>query len=249
MIAFDFLESLNFAVSKTGTLHGCHIWWKIFGCHCCYKCQGLNHLAVDCKVSPLLSSKFFSNSAGGFKVFKSSLVGAKSYAKTVFVVLPVASAANVKHVLGATPKAGLSLVPVVASVPDSVVESRLVSLESHLNKLSLLIKSIIEPVGFLVVLVTKLLSTPPVVNGSIEESLIGVKKQVKAMAAVIFMLQKDIGFLKKKCEQDSLEAASDDEDINNNNDNNKDFSVYNNIFDVIMHLWEDQPSSIKSNSN
>ncbi|KAG9300854.1 hypothetical protein G9A89_004484 [Geosiphon pyriformis] len=36
------------------------------------------------------------------------------------------------------------------------------------------------------------------------------------------------------------------DDVDDDDDKDKDFSVYDNTFDVMMHLWEDQPSSIKS---
>ncbi|KAG9299081.1 hypothetical protein G9A89_020394 [Geosiphon pyriformis] len=186
------------------------------GCHHCYRCQDLDHLAVDCKVSPPLSPKF------------SSFTSAKSYAKAVaFVISPAAAAAGIDPVLS-----GISL---------------LASMESHLNELALLVKSIIEPVGSLVVLVTKLLSISPAVNITLRESVIGLEKQVKAVAAVASMLNRNVKSLTKKCDQISLEDASNNDDMDDENDEGKNFSVYDDIFDMMMQLWEGQPPSIKSN--
>ncbi|KAG9297645.1 hypothetical protein G9A89_011160 [Geosiphon pyriformis] len=235
VVTFDFLESLKIAVSKTGILCGCRIWWETPRCHHCYRCQGLDHLALECKVSPPPLPKVSSNFSGGSKVFKSSFAGSKSsfaesksYAKAAAIVVPpVAAAANLD--LGA----------------------RLASLESHLGKLSLLIKSLVEPVGALVALVTKLLFTSLAINASVKECVDGLAKQNKGLGAVATVMQKRITCLEKICEWVCLEDESDVDDMvddvdNDDNDDDKDFSVYDNTFDVMMHLWEDQPSKIKS---
>ncbi|KAG9290733.1 hypothetical protein G9A89_011696 [Geosiphon pyriformis] len=182
----------------------------------------LDYLAVNCKVLPLFSSKVFFNSVNSSKVFEFSFAGAKSYAKAVSVILLIASAADVDSVIGAPSKARLLLVPVVSLVLNSVVESRLASMEFHFDKLFLLIKSIIESVGSLVVLVIKLLFILPAVDVIIDESLIEVEKQVKVVTAV--------------CDQVSLEKAFNDKNMDDNNDDDKDFSVYNDTFNVMIHL-------------
>ncbi|KAG9289234.1 hypothetical protein G9A89_022544 [Geosiphon pyriformis] len=88
---------------------------------------------------------------------KSFFVGAKSYAKTaIFVVPPVAAAADMNLVFGAPFKDVVPLLLIVSSGSDVVVNARLAFLETQLSELSLLIKFIFESVGFLVVLVTKL---------------------------------------------------------------------------------------------
>ncbi|KAG9306095.1 hypothetical protein G9A89_015999 [Geosiphon pyriformis] len=85
---------------------------------------------------------------------------------------------------------------------------------------------IIEPIGFLVVLITKLLSIPPVIDVLVKKSLAELAKQIKAVNAVTSIMQKKIMNLKKKCEQACLEKVFDNDDINNdNNDDNKDFLV------------------------
>ncbi|KAG9304246.1 hypothetical protein G9A89_019808 [Geosiphon pyriformis] len=113
------------------------------------------------------------------------------------------------------------------------IKSRLTSLEFHLSELSVLIKSLVEPVSALVVLVTKLLSTPPTIDVLIKESMAELAKQNKGLAAVVIMMQKRIIHLKKKCKWACLEDVSEeDEVIDDNNDDNKDFSVYDNTIMV-----------------
>ncbi|KAG9299313.1 hypothetical protein G9A89_013961 [Geosiphon pyriformis] len=159
---------------------------------------GLDHLALEYKVSPPLPPKVPSNFSGSPKVFKSSFAGFKSYAKAAaFVVLPIAAAADVNLDLSGLPP---NYNAHVACCP------------------------FFEPVGALVALVTKLLSIPSAVDISIKECVDG--------------------------EQICLENGSDvDNMLDDVNDNDKNFSVYDNTFDVMMHLWEEQPSKIKSSSD
>ncbi|KAG9305524.1 hypothetical protein G9A89_003587 [Geosiphon pyriformis] len=250
VVTFDFLESLNIAVSKTGTLCGCRIWWETPECHCCYRCQSLDHLALECKVSPPLPPKVSSDFSGGPKVFKSSFARSKSYAKAAAIMVPpVAAAADMNLDLSGLLPTTTLMLPIAPSAINNAVKARLASLESHLGELSLLIKSLVEPVGALVVLVTKLLPTPPAVDVSIKESVVGLAGQNKGLAAIAIVMQKRLTCLEKKCEWACLEDVSDNDDMDDDDDDDiedKDFSVYDNTFDVIMHLWKDQPSSIKS---
>ncbi|KAG9299683.1 hypothetical protein G9A89_006399 [Geosiphon pyriformis] len=191
----------------------------------------LDHLAVDCKVLLLLSPKLFFNSVSSSNIFKSFFVGAKSYAKAVtFVVPSVAAAANTDLAFGAPSKGVVPLLPVVSSGSDVAVNA---------NELSLLIKSIVEPVGFLVVLVTKLLSTPPVMAEAMKKSVIGLENQINAVHAVAFVLQKEVWAIKLRSGKIHFDI-SDDEDIDDekkDNDNDvKDFSVYDDTFNVMMEL-------------
>ncbi|KAG9299753.1 hypothetical protein G9A89_013113 [Geosiphon pyriformis] len=189
----------------------------------------LDYLAVDCKMLPPFYSKIFSNSAGGPKIFKLFFAGIKSYAKAAAYVVPLILVPS---------KSVMSLLFVVSFGSDVAVNAKLASLEFHLGELSLLIKSLVEPVGMLVVLVTKLLSALPAVNVFVKESVAGLKKMIH---------------LEKKCEQVCLEDVSnnnnidDDDNNNDNNDNIKDFSVYDNTFDLMINLWKDQLFSIKFN--
>ncbi|KAG9292552.1 hypothetical protein G9A89_006923 [Geosiphon pyriformis] len=207
----------------------------------------LDHLAMDYKKSPPPLPKLFSNTSGGPKVFIFLFTGSKFYAKAAaFVGPPGAAAANMNLDLGGPPKTTTPMVPAIPFVLNSAVESRLVFLEFHLSELSVLIKFLVEPIGALVVLVTKLLSTLTAVDVSVKECVDGLAKQNKSLAAIASVMQRRITHFEKRCEQASLKDRSNVDDMADNNDNNdKDFSVYDNIFDVMMHLWEGQPSSIK----
>ncbi|KAG9284501.1 hypothetical protein G9A89_014105 [Geosiphon pyriformis] len=232
VVIFDSLESLNIAVSKTG----------------------LDHLALECKVSLSLPPKVPSNFFGGPKVFKSLFAGSKSYAKAAAIMVPpIAAAADMNLDLGSSPPTTTLMLSVALSAINNAVKARLASLESHLGELSLLIKFLVEPVGALVVLVTKLLSIPSAVDVSVKESVAELAEQNKGLAAIAIVIQKKLTCLKKKCKQACFEDVLDndnmDDDNNDDNVKDKDFSVYDNTFDVIMHLWEDQPSNIKSSPN
>ncbi|KAG9294705.1 hypothetical protein G9A89_008184 [Geosiphon pyriformis] len=252
-VIFDSLESLNAAVSKTGTLHGCHIWWETLGCHSCYRYQSLDYLAVDYKVLLPLFLKLSSNFASGSNIIKSSFVGAKSYAKaTTFVVPLVAAAANMDLAFGAPPKSVVPLLLVVSSGSNVAVNAKLASLETQLSKLFLLIKFIVKPVGFLVVLVTKLLSTLSVIAETIKKSMVGLRNQINAVHVVASALQKKVGPIKLKSGKIYFDISNNkDMDDDNDDDNNdvKNFSVYDNIFGVIIKLWKVQSSIIRSNPN
>ncbi|KAG9294463.1 hypothetical protein G9A89_001968 [Geosiphon pyriformis] len=205
------------------------------------KCQDLDHLTINCKKSPPHSPKLSSNTSDGPKIFKLLFARSKSYAKAAaFVVPPSAAAANMNLDLSGSPKTTSPMVPAVSSVPNSAVESRLASLESHLSELSVLIKSLVELVSVLVALVTKLLFTLSAVDGSVKKCVDELAKQNKELAAVATMMQKRITHLEKICEWTCLEDRSDVDnmvdDINNNDYEDKNFSVYDNIFDVMMHL-------------
>ncbi|KAG9286925.1 hypothetical protein G9A89_001163 [Geosiphon pyriformis] len=216
-----------------------------------FQCQDLNYLAVNCKKSSSFLPKLFFNTSGGFKVFKSSFAGSKFYAKAAALMVPsVAAATDIDLNLDGPPKNTTSMLPAVFSAPNFAVESRLTFLKFHFSKLSVLIKSLVELVGALVVLVTKLLSILSAVDVSVKESMAELAKQNKDLAVVASLIQKKITHFKKKCKQACLEDVFDDNNmVNNNNNNDKDFSVYNNTFNVMMHLWENQPSGIKSSPN
>ncbi|KAG9297643.1 hypothetical protein G9A89_011158 [Geosiphon pyriformis] len=181
--------------------------FRLFGC-------GLQGVATS---PPKLSSNF----AGGSNIFKSFFVGAKSYAKAATsVVPPVAAAADMDLVFGAPSKGVVLLLPVVSSGSDVAVNARLASLETQLSELSLLIKSIVEPVGSLVVLVTKLLSTSPIMAKAMKENVVGLRSQINAVCAVTSVLQKKVGAIKLRSGKVHFDISNDkDMDDNNNKDN------------------------------
>ncbi|KAG9306116.1 hypothetical protein G9A89_016020 [Geosiphon pyriformis] len=122
------------------------------------------------------------------------------------------AAADMNLDLGGPPPITTLLLSVASSAFNNAVETRLASLESHF-------------VNYFYVLV--------------KESVTGLVEQNKGLAAIAIVIQKKMTCLEKKCEQACLEDMLDNNDIDdNNNDDVKDknFSVYNNMFDVMMHL-------------
>ncbi|KAG9301586.1 hypothetical protein G9A89_016656 [Geosiphon pyriformis] len=201
----------------------------------------LNHLAVDCKKLPLLPPKLLFNTFGGPKNFKPLFVESKFYAKAAAVVVSLGVvAANMDLDFVGPPKTVTSMLPAIPFAPNSAVEFRLASLESHLSKLSVLIKSLVEPVSALVALVTKLLSTPSAMDVSVKKCVNGLAKQNKGLAAVATMIQKRMTCLEKICEWACLEDRSDGDNMVNdvdNDDEDKDFLVYDNTFDVFFFVF------------
>ncbi|KAG9303749.1 hypothetical protein G9A89_018646 [Geosiphon pyriformis] len=138
---------------------------------------------------PPLPPKLPFNTFGSPNNFKPSFVESKFYAKAAaFVVSPGAAAADMDFDLGGPSKTVTSMLSAVFSAPNSAVESRLASLESHLSELSVLIKSLVEPVDALVALVTKLLSILSVMDVSVKKCVNGLAKQNKGLAAVATMM-------------------------------------------------------------
>ncbi|KAG9290716.1 hypothetical protein G9A89_011679 [Geosiphon pyriformis] len=194
VVTFDSLKSLNIVVSKTG----------------------LDHLALKYKILPLLSPKVSSNFSGGSKVFKSSFAGSKSYAKTAVIMVPLVAAAADTNLDLSSPLLSTTTLrlPAAPSAFNIAVEARLAFLESHLGELSLLIKFLVEPVGALVALVTKLLSTSPAIDASVKECVNKLKR--------IIHLEK---ICEWACLKDGLDVDNMVDDIDNDDNNNKDFSV------------------------
>ncbi|KAG9305985.1 hypothetical protein G9A89_009309 [Geosiphon pyriformis] len=185
-----------------------------------------------------LSFKFFSNTSSGPKIFKPLFAGSKFYAKAAaFVVLLGAIAADIDLDLGDPSKTTILMVLAVPFLFNFAVESRLASLESHFSELFVLIKFLVESVGALVVLVTKLLSTPTAMDVLVKKCVDGLAKQNKGLAVVAIVMQKKMTRLEKKCEQAGLKDGSDVDDmVNDDDDDNKNFSVYDNIFNIMIYL-------------
>ncbi|KAG9298352.1 hypothetical protein G9A89_002840, partial [Geosiphon pyriformis] len=175
LVTFGSQGDLNSAVVKTGTLRKCCIWWETPGCRHCFRCQEMGHLAIDCKISPPPTPKVL-------KVFKSHFVGSASYAKT------------------AAPS-GLSefpplVAPLAASVVDPAVGSRLDSLEKQISDLAALVKSIVEPVGFLVALVSRLLDDNVTKAVQVKKDLISMKSAANNFSNLLVGVSKDITCLR-----------------------------------------------------
>ncbi|KAG9301422.1 hypothetical protein G9A89_018094 [Geosiphon pyriformis] len=160
---------------KTGTLRKCRIWWETPGCWCCFRCQEMGHLAMDCKIFSPPTLKIP-------KVFKSCFVSSALYAKT------------------AAPS-GLSEFPLLvassaASAADPAVSSRLDSLEKQISDLAALVKSIVEPVGSLVALVSCFLDDNAAKAVQVEKNLIFIKSAANNFSNLLVEVSKDIACLR-----------------------------------------------------
>ncbi|KAG9300322.1 hypothetical protein G9A89_011395 [Geosiphon pyriformis] len=150
------------------------------------------YLAVDCKV---VSSPFPKAS----KVFKPYFVGFLSYAKAF--APPVMS----------------EFPPLVASVSfvavvDSAVGSRLDSLEKQISDLATLVKSIVEPVGSLVALVSHLLDDNAVKTIQLKKDLFSMKYASNNFANFLVGVSKDIACFRSEVDfngmdYDDIQAA------------------------------------------
>ncbi|KAG9286691.1 hypothetical protein G9A89_012241 [Geosiphon pyriformis] len=128
LVTFGSQTNLDLAVIRTGKLRKSCIWWETPGFQCCFRCQEVGHLAVDCKVALL-------------PLFK-------------------------------TPK--------------------------QISDLAALVKSIVEPVGSLVVLVSYLLDDNTVKTVQLEKDLFSIKYAYNNFANLLVGVSKDIACLKSK---------------------------------------------------
>ncbi|KAG9293008.1 hypothetical protein G9A89_016370 [Geosiphon pyriformis] len=187
LVMFDSQDDLDSAVVKTGTLRKCHIWWETPGCRHCFRCQEMGHLAVDCKISLPSTPKVP-------KVFKSCFVGSASYAKT------------------AAPSGLSEFPPLVAllavSVADSAVGSRLDSLEKQISDLAALVKSIVESVGSLVALVSRLFDNNAIKTVQVEKDIVSIKSAANNFANLMVRVSKDIACLRSEVDFGGMDYDS-----------------------------------------
>ncbi|KAG9303420.1 hypothetical protein G9A89_013746 [Geosiphon pyriformis] len=145
------------------------------------------YLAIDCKISPPPTPKVP-------KIFKSRFVGSASYAKT------------------AAPS-GLSefpplVAPLAASVVDPAVGSRLDSLEKQILDLAVLVKSIVEPVSFLVALVSRLLDDNAAKAVQVKKDLISMKNAANNFSNLLVGVSKDIACLRSEVDFGDIDYNS-----------------------------------------
>ncbi|KAG9290296.1 hypothetical protein G9A89_022272 [Geosiphon pyriformis] len=187
LVTFDSQGDLDSAVVKTGTLKKCHIWWETSGCWRCFRCQKMGHLAMNCKISPPPTPKVP-------KVFKSCFVSSALYAKTAAL-------------------SGLSefpplVAPLAVSVADSAVGSRLNSLEKQISDLAALVKSIVEPVSSLVVLVSHLLDDNAIKAVQVEKDIVSMKSAANNFANLMVGVSKDIACLRSEVDFGGMDYDS-----------------------------------------
>ncbi|KAG9302519.1 hypothetical protein G9A89_007223 [Geosiphon pyriformis] len=144
----------------------------------CFQCQETDHLAVDCKVV----SPSFSKAS---KIFKPNFVGSLSYAKT-----------SAPPVMSEFPLLVAFASPV--AVVNPVVGSRLNSLEKQISDLAALVKFIVESVGFLVVLVSRLLDDNAIKAVQVEKDLFSMKYASNNFANLMVSMSKDFACLRSE---------------------------------------------------
>ncbi|KAG9300587.1 hypothetical protein G9A89_004021 [Geosiphon pyriformis] len=208
LVTFGSQSDLNSAVVKTETP----------GCRCCFRCQEMGHLAIDCKIFPPPIPKVP-------KIFKSRFVGSASYAKT------------------AAPS-GLSefpplVAPLAAFVVDPAVGSRLNFLEKQISDLAALVKSIVEPIGSLIALVSRLLDDNAAKAVQVEKDLISMKSAANNFSNLLVGVSKNIACLRSEVDfgdmdYDSMLAV-------------KPFFLSENTIEHVIALWRMSGAETRGN--
>ncbi|KAG9292062.1 hypothetical protein G9A89_017962 [Geosiphon pyriformis] len=147
------------------------------GCQRCFRCQEMGHLAADCKIFSPSTSKIF-------KVFKSYFVGSASYTKTA--------------ALSDLFEFPLLVASLAASAANPAVSSKLDSLEKQISDLAALIKSIVEPVGSLVVLVSRLLNDNAAKAVQVKKDIISMKSAANNFSNLMVGVSKNIACLRSE---------------------------------------------------
>ncbi|KAG9289156.1 hypothetical protein G9A89_022465 [Geosiphon pyriformis] len=132
------------------------------------------------------------------KVFKSYFVGSASYAK-------IAAPSGLSEFL---PLVASLVAPLVVSAADPAVGSRLDSLEKQILDLAALVKSIVEPVGFLVALVSRLLDNNAVKTVQIKKDIISMKSAANNFASFMVGVSKDFACLRSEVDFGNMDYDS-----------------------------------------
>ncbi|KAG9292026.1 hypothetical protein G9A89_017925 [Geosiphon pyriformis] len=218
LVTFDSQGDLDSAVVKTSTLRKCRIWWETPGCRHCFRCQEMGHLVMDCKI-------FSPSTLKVPKVFKSRFVDSASYAKT------------------AAPSGLSEFPPLVvssaASAADPAVSSRLDSLKKQISDLAALVKSIVEPVGFLVALVSRFLDDNVIKAVQVEKDIVSMKSAANNFSNLMVGVSKDIAYLRSKIDfgnmdYDGVLAA-------------KSFFLSEDTIEHVIALWRMSGAETRSN--
>ncbi|KAG9284430.1 hypothetical protein G9A89_023687 [Geosiphon pyriformis] len=211
---------LNSAVVKTDTLKKCRIWWETPGCWCCFRCQEIGHLVVDCKIFPPPTPKIP-------KVFKSCFVGGVFYAKASAFL----------------DSSEFSLLVAFTSsfmvVGDSLVSSRLAFLESDLVKLSTLVESIVKPVGFLVKLFEQFINGDLVSSSKLGLKVNEVMVHMGSFIKIVGKLEKKVVSLKKECCIEDINMSGNSEHL---------IGLDNEVFSNLLFLWKHKLINVKANA-
>ncbi|KAG9304054.1 hypothetical protein G9A89_005964 [Geosiphon pyriformis] len=193
---------------------------KILGCQQCFRCQEVGHLAVDCKVSSPPPSKTP-------KVFNTHFVSGVSYVK-------VSASLNSSKFLFLT-----ALVFFFMVIGNSLVSFQLASLESDLVKLSVLVESIVKPVGSLVKLFEQFINGDLVSSSKLGLKVNEVMVHMGSFSKIVGKLERKVISLKKKCCM---------EDINMSGDLEHPVGLDDKVFSNLMSFWKHEPIDVKANA-
>ncbi|KAG9298158.1 hypothetical protein G9A89_000035 [Geosiphon pyriformis] len=220
LVTFGSQANLDLAVAKTGTLRKCRIWWETPGYQQCFKCQEVGHLAVDCKISPLLSPKIP-------KLFKSYFVDSVLYAKifsppkpSEFLLLVV-------------------FVPSSVAIDNSLLFSQLISLESDLIKFSALVEFIVKLVGSLVKVFEQFINRDLVSSSTLGFKVNEILVHISSFNKMVSKLGREVVSLKKKCCMENIDMSGNLDSLPVVNDE---------VFSNLMFLWEHKSVVTKTDS-
>ncbi|KAG9291639.1 hypothetical protein G9A89_022058 [Geosiphon pyriformis] len=220
---------LDFAIVKTSMLRKCHIWWETPGCQHCFRCQETGHLIVNCKMSLSSSSKTP-------KVFNLYFVNNVFYAKVSALLNGSGFSPLVAFDLLAPPFVAFF----AASIADFVIELRLNFMKKQILDLTALIKSVIEPIGFLVTLITALINNNTVKALKIEKNFLTICNASKGFANLLVGVFKDFASFKAEVEFGNL----DDDNFGAA----KAFPLSEDTVDCAVALWQMCGPKVKSSS-
>ncbi|KAG9298067.1 hypothetical protein G9A89_018150 [Geosiphon pyriformis] len=178
----------------------------------------VSHLAVDCKVS--LPSLFKT-----LKVFKTHFVNSVSYVK----------ASAFLDSSEFSPLVAPTFLSVVIS--DFLVFSWLASLESDLIKLSVLVESIVKPVGFLVKLFKQFINRDLVSSSKLGLKINKVIVHISFFSKIVGKLEREVVSLKKEC-------CMEDIDMFGNSEHS--VGLDDEVFFNLMSFWEHEPINVKA---
>ncbi|KAG9296002.1 hypothetical protein G9A89_011854 [Geosiphon pyriformis] len=152
----------------------------------------MNHLAADCKISPPSPFKLP-------KMFTSCFVDPKSYVK--------ASASL--NSSGFPPL--LPFVFSLVTVNNPLVLSRLSFLKSDLTKLSVLIKFIVKPIGFLVATFEQFINNDLVSSSALSLKINEVLVHMGSFSKTVGKLGREVVSLKKECYMEDIDMSGNSE--------------------------------------
>ncbi|KAG9306670.1 hypothetical protein G9A89_004217 [Geosiphon pyriformis] len=123
-------------------------------------------------------------------------------------------------------------------IGDSLVSSQLASLESDLVKLSVLVESIVKPVGSLVKLFKQFINGNLVSSSKLGLKVNEIMVHMGSFSKIVGKLGREVVSLKKKCCM---------EDINMSSNSEHSVGLDDEVFSNLMSLWKHKLIDVKVN--